>query len=68
MRISSIQELRTIVDQVAEDHEDIEERRSALLSVFRQIQVPLSAQLLDLRSVLTKHTITVLIYFAEVYP
>ena len=47
---------------------DPNERSMAMLNVFKQVQVPLSLQLMDTRSVLTKTTITVLIWFAQSYP
>ena len=56
------------MDQTAGQYTDPSEKRQALLHIFKQVQVPLSLQLMDTRSVLTKQTITVLIHFAENYP
>ena len=67
-RVKSINELSTIVDQTSEMYSDPDEKRLALLHIFKQVQVPLSLQLMDTRSVLTKQTITALIHFAENYP
>lgn len=57
------------MDQAAEDPQHSEFERDSLLShLFQSMHGPLSAQLLDLRSTVTRETIVTLVSLAKSYP
>jgi len=76
-RTNSIEQIRKLIDKVSSlkksSEPDLQTDTDktvvkAVLSMFSQMQMPLIAQLLDLRSSVTKETINTLVHLAERYP